>query len=235
MPHGTWHLSSPTRGGTRVSCLGRQVLNHGTTQKVHVLPQLCLCSRVVSGLHGFIPCAGSCLHNPAAAPLGPSYCSFTATSAICLSAHLSQPQQHPYGRKQRGTEEPPDESDRGQPNLYHFSSDTQGAIPNELSGTASPHSTAPCCVSTVVSSCHWMAFQGVNVPQLVFSSVQSLSRVRLCDPMDCGVPGSPVHHQLLELAQTHVHRVGDAFPPSHPLSSPSAPAFILSQHQGLFQ
>ena len=93
----------------------------------------------VSGLHGFIPCAGSCLHNPAAAPLGPSYCSFTATSAICLSAHLSQPQQHPYGRKQRGTEEPPDESDRGQPNLYHFTSDTQGTIPNELSGTASPH------------------------------------------------------------------------------------------------
>ena len=55
MPHGTWHLSSPIRDGTRVSCLGRQVLNHGTTQKVHVLPQLCLCSRVVSGLHGLFP------------------------------------------------------------------------------------------------------------------------------------------------------------------------------------
>ena len=48
-------------------------------------------------------------------------------------------------------------------------------------------------------------------------------------------PGLPVHHQLLELAQTHVHRVGDAIQPSHPLSSPSPPAFSLSQHQGLFQ
>ena len=54
-------------------------------------------------------------------------------------------------------------------------------------------------------------------------------------PMDCSTPGFPVHHQLLELAQTHVHRVGDAIQPSHPLSSPSSPAFNLSQHQGLFQ
>ena len=52
--------------------------------------------------------------------------------------------------------------------------------------------------------------------------------------MDCSMPGFPVHHQLLELAQTHVHRVGDIIQPSHPLSSPS-PAFNLSQHQGLFQ
>ena len=48
------------------------------------------------------------------------------------------------------------------------------------------------------------------------------------------MPGFPVHHQLLELAQTHVHRIGDAIQPSHPLSSPSPPAFNLSQHQGLF-
>ena len=47
--------------------------------------------------------------------------------------------------------------------------------------------------------------------------------------------GFPVHHQLLELAQTHVHRVGDTTEPSHPLLSPSPPAFNLSQHQGLFQ
>ena len=52
--------------------------------------------------------------------------------------------------------------------------------------------------------------------------------------MDCSTPGFPVHHQLLELTQTHVHRVGDAIQPSHPLSSPS-PDFNLSQHQGLFQ
>ena len=53
--------------------------------------------------------------------------------------------------------------------------------------------------------------------------------------MDCIMPGFPVHHQLLELTQTHVHWVGDAIQPSHPLSSPSLSAFSLSQHQGLFQ
>ena len=51
--------------------------------------------------------------------------------------------------------------------------------------------------------------------------------------MDCSVPGFPVHHQTPELAQTHVHLVGDAIQPTHPLSSPSPPAFNLSQHQGL--
>ena len=55
----------------------------------------------------------------------------------------------------------------------------------------------------------------------------------LWDPMDCSTPGFPVHHQLLELAQTHVHWVSDAIQPSHPLLSPSPPAFNLSQHQGL--
>ena len=57
----------------------------------------------------------------------------------------------------------------------------------------------------------------------------------LCDPMDCSMPVFPVHHQLPELAQTHVQRVGDAIQPSHPMSSPSWSAFNLSQHQGLFQ
>ena len=66
-------------------------------------------------------------------------------------------------------------------------------------------------------------------------SVQLLSHIWLCDPMDCSTPGFPVHHQFPELTQTHVHRVGDATQPSHPLSTPSAPAFNLSQHQGLFQ
>ena len=56
----------------------------------------------------------------------------------------------------------------------------------------------------------------------------------LCNPVDCSMPGFPVNHKLLELAQTHVHRIGDAMQPSHPLSSPSPPAFNLSQHQGLF-
>ena len=53
--------------------------------------------------------------------------------------------------------------------------------------------------------------------------------------MDCSMPGFPVHHQLLEPTQTHVHWIGDAIQPCHPLSSPSPPAFNLSQHQGLFQ
>ena len=56
-----------------------------------------------------------------------------------------------------------------------------------------------------------------------------------CDPMDCSTPGFPVHHQLLEFTQTHVHQVGDAIQQSHPLSSPSPPTFNLPQHQGLFQ
>ena len=54
-----------------------------------------------------------------------------------------------------------------------------------------------------------------------------------CNPMDCSTPGFPILHHLLELAQTHVHWVSDAIQPTHPLSSPSPPAFTLSQHQGL--
>ena len=53
--------------------------------------------------------------------------------------------------------------------------------------------------------------------------------------MDCSIPGFPVHHQLPELTQTHVHHVDDAIQPSHPLLFPSSPAFNLSQHQSLFQ
>ena len=65
-------------------------------------------------------------------------------------------------------------------------------------------------------------------------SVQSLSHVWLWNPMDCSMPGLPVHHQLLELTQIHVHQGGDAIQPSHPLPSPSPHTFNLSQHQGLF-
>ena len=60
------------------------------------------------------------------------------------------------------------------------------------------------------------------------------SCLTLCDPMDCSMPGFPVHHQQLEPIQTHIHRVSDAIQPSHPLSSPFPPAFNLSQHQGSF-
>ena len=61
------------------------------------------------------------------------------------------------------------------------------------------------------------------------------SSLTLWDPMDRSTPGLPVHHQLLELARTHVHWVSDAIQPSHPLSFPSSPTFNLPQHQGLFQ
>ena len=76
----------------------------------------------------------------------------------------------------------------------------------------------------------------VNLPwtQIQFTSVAQ-SCLILCDPMNRSTPGLPVHHQLLESTQTHVHWIGDAIRPSHPLSSPSPPALDLSQHQGLFQ
>ena len=67
-----------------------------------------------------------------------------------------------------------------------------------------------------------------------FSSVAQ-SCLALCDPMNHSTPSLPVHHQLLEFTQTHVHWVSDAIQPSHPLSSPSPPALNPSQHQGLFQ
>ena len=70
--------------------------------------------------------------------------------------------------------------------------------------------------------------------QFQFSSVAQLC-LTLCNPMNRSTPGLPVHHQLLEFTQTHVHWAGYAIQPSHPLSSPSPSVFNLSQHQGLFQ
>ena len=67
-----------------------------------------------------------------------------------------------------------------------------------------------------------------------FSSVAHLC-LTLCNPMNHSMPGLPVHHQLPEFTQTHVHQVGDAIHPSHPLSSPFSPAPNPSQHQSLFQ
>ena len=78
-----------------------------------------------------------------------------------------------------------------------------------------------------------MAIRDKEGYSVQFSSVQSLSRVQLCHPMNRSTPGLPVHHQLPELTQTHAHQVGDAIQPSHPLSSPSPPAPNPSQHQGL--
>ena len=90
--------------------------------------------------------------------------------------------------------------------------------------------------------------QGVNIQNIYLKNHIQLSSKKtnqfssvtqscptLCDPMNCSMPGLPVHHQLPEATQTHVHWVGDAIQPSHPLSSPSPPAFNLSQHEGLFK
>ena len=75
----------------------------------------------------------------------------------------------------------------------------------------------------------------IYVVNLVHFSSFAQSCPTVCKPRDCSMPGLPVHHQLPELTQTHVHRVGDVIQPSHPLSSPSPSALNPSQHQGLFQ
>ena len=77
--------------------------------------------------------------------------------------------------------------------------------------------------------------QSEDTDTSVFSCSVTQLCSTICDLMDCSMPGIPVLHHLLELAQTHVHGVGDAIQLSHPLSSPSAPAFNLSQHQSLFR
>ena len=80
----------------------------------------------------------------------------------------------------------------------------------------------------------YICLEDLYLYSVEFSSVVK-SCPTLCKPTDCSIPGFPVHHQLPELAQTHVHLVGDAIQPSHPMLSPSPPAFNLFQHQGLFQ
>ena len=82
----------------------------------------------------------------------------------------------------------------------------------------------------IIGSGTWLR----NCLWVQFSSVAQ-SCPTLCNHMDCNMSGLPVHHQLPELAQTHVHRLGDAIQLFHPLSSPSLPTFNLSKHQGLFQ
>ena len=84
----------------------------------------------------------------------------------------------------------------------------------------------------------WVFFVSfyISCVSVGFSSLQLLSRIQLfVTPWTAARTVLPVHHQLPELAPTHVHRVSDAILPSHPLSSPSPPAFSLSQHQGFFQ
>ena len=90
-----------------------------------------------------------------------------------------------------------------------------------------------------IELCELLVYLEINPMSVVsfalqFSSV-SQSCLTLCDPIKCSMPGFAVHQQFPELTQTHVHQVGDAIQPSHPLSPPTPPAFNLSQHQGLFK
>ena len=86
----------------------------------------------------------------------------------------------------------------------------------------------------VIISFSWGSSQMYQSWYIQSSSVAQLCPT-LCDPMNRSTPGLPVHHQLPEFTQTHVHQVSDAIQPSHPLLSPSPPALNLSQHQGLFK
>ena len=76
-----------------------------------------------------------------------------------------------------------------------------------------------------------------HIPKCLLRAFSSVAHSCLTfyDPMNRSKPRLPVHHQILELAQNHAHRVSDAIQPPHPLSSPSPPAFNLTQHQVLFQ
>ena len=109
--------------------------------------------------------------------------------------------------------------------------------------TEATSSSSSCCwwhhdVSLPSSgSCSNRAWRALVLPSLMrnvqLSSVAQLCPT-LCNPMDCSTSGLPVHHQLLQFNQTHVHLVSDAIQQSHPLSSPSPSPFNLSQHHGLF-
>ena len=81
----------------------------------------------------------------------------------------------------------------------------------------------------------WPEYREASASVLPVNAKSLQSCPTLCEPMDFGTPGLPVHHQLPEPTQTHVHPVGDTIQPSHPLLSPSPPALNRSQHQGLFQ
>ena len=122
-----------------------------------------------------------------------------------------------------------------------------GGLPLWLSGKESTCQCGRCgliCISLMTTdtehlfilllSLYVFSFEKYLFRSSRFSSVAQLFP-NLCDPTDCSTPGLSVHLQLPEFTQTHVHRVCDAIQPSHPLLSPSPPAFNLSQHHGLFR
>ena len=103
--------------------------------------------------------------------------------------------------------------------------------PSNLRGSSSSVVSLSLFTLSCVSRPYWSGLPfHPPVGQFVTQSCPAL-----CDPMDYSTPGFPVHHQFLELTQTHVHRIRDAIQPSHLFSSPSPPTLSLAHHQGLFQ
>ena len=106
---------------------------------------------------------------------------------------------------------------------------SRGILPTQGSNQVSLSYLTP-----ITPGCGCICLLNINlIGQSVSSVAQSCPT--LCDPMNHSTPGLPIHHQLLEFTQTHVHGVGDAIQPSHPLLSPSPPVPNPSQHQSLFQ
>ena len=101
--------------------------------------------------------------------------------------------------------------------------------------------SSPALAGRFFTSVHWGSPEYNKLHKTIhkFSSVQFSSVAQscptLCNPMNCSTPGLPVHHQLPEFTQTHIHWVSDAIQLYHPLSSPSPPVLSLFQHQGLFK
>ena len=116
---------------------------------------------------------------------------------------------------------------------------SRSVISDSLQPHGLQHARPPCLSITNSQSLLKCRFPATLWMTAWFSSVQFSSVTQSCptlrDPMSCSMPGLPVHHQLPESIQTHVHRVSDAIQPSHPLLSPSPPALNLSQNQGLFK
>ena len=107
-------------------------------------------------------------------------------------------------------------------------------VPPPLEAWSLNHWTTRAVLTPWFSPCLYNRRDIKHISSLQFSPVAQ-SCLTLCDPMNHSTPGLPVHHQLPEFTQTHVHRVSDAIQPSHPLSSPSPTAPNPSQHQRLFQ
>ena len=110
----------------------------------------------------------------------------------------------------------------------------QGTLKSLLQHYSSKASILWCSAFFIVQLSHPYMTTGKTI---AFTQIRSVAQScpTLCNPMNSSMPGLPVHHQLPEFTQTHIHRVSDTIQPSHALSSPSPPAFNFSHHQGLFQ